>query len=309
MQILVTGNTGFVGQNLTTYLQKLEYSIKGISRRPKSINEINYDALTKEIWNRADAMIHLAGKAHDLKGVSNDSEYLKVNTNLTKNLFNQFLNSDCKIFIYMSSVKAVADEVEGVLTEEVIPKPVTVYGKSKLAAEKYLLAQHVPKDKRFYILRPCMIHGPGNKGNLNVLYQLVHKGIPYPLGGFQNKRSFLTVENLCFIIEKLMHKLPESGVYNIADDDVISTVKLVKLIGEVSGKNSKIWKLPKPFIVVLGKIGTIMQLPFNSEKLQKLTENYVVSNTKIKQALDISLPVTSIEGLSTTIKSFQKNNS
>ena len=68
-----------------------------------------------------------------------------MNTVLTKSLFNQFLKSDCEVFIYMSSVKAAADEVEGELTEEAIPNPVTVYGKSKLAAENYILSKEIPK--------------------------------------------------------------------------------------------------------------------------------------------------------------------
>jgi nucleoside-diphosphate-sugar epimerase len=94
--------------------------------------------------------------------------------------------------------------VEGVLTEEVEPKPLTHYGKSKLMAEEYILSQPLSVGKSYYILRPCMIHGPGNKGNLNLLYQIVQKGIPYPLAAFENKRSFLSIENLCFIGAKTL---------------------------------------------------------------------------------------------------------
>ncbi|RXP52230.1 NAD-dependent epimerase/dehydratase family protein [Lutibacter sp. HS1-25] len=305
--ILITGNTGFVGTNLSTYLNKTGYKTTGVTRSPKSTKEYSYTSLTANSWNKYDAFIHLAGKAHDLKGVADDSEYFEVNTKLTKTLFDQFLASDCKVFVYISSVKAVADEVEGILTEATTPNPITVYGKSKLAAENYLTSQKLPSDKFLYILRPCMIHGPGNKGNLNLLYQLVNKGIPYPLGDFENKRSFLTVENLCFVIENLISRLPESGIYNVADDEAIATNTLVELIGEASGKTSKIWKLPKGIIQTLGKVGTRLHLPFNTEKLQKLTENYVVSNAKIKKNLKIDLPVQTKQGLINTIKSFKNN--
>ena len=84
-------------------------------------------------------------------------------------MFDQFLKSDCETFIYMSSVKAVVDQADGILTENVKPNPITVYGKSKLAAEEYILSRKNLKNKRVYILRPCMIHGPNNKGNLNLL--------------------------------------------------------------------------------------------------------------------------------------------
>ena len=102
----------------------------------------------------------------------------------------------------LSSVKAAADEINGELTEEIIPKPSTHYGKSKLLAEEYILSKVLPPGKRVYIIRPCMIHGPGNKGNLNLLYQLVRKNVPWPLASFDNKRSFCSIENLCFVIKE-----------------------------------------------------------------------------------------------------------
>ena len=69
-------------------------------------------------------------------------------------------------------------------------KPSNYFGQSKLLAEEYILSKEIPNDKHVYILRPCMIHGPGNKGNLNLLYKIVSKNIPWPLGAFENKRSF-----------------------------------------------------------------------------------------------------------------------
>ena len=85
--------------------------------------------------------------------------------------------------------------MQGILTEDTIPNPKTHYGISKLQAENYILDQKLPEGKRVYILRPCMIHGPGNKGNLNLLYTLVKKGFPWPLGAFENQRSFLSIDN------------------------------------------------------------------------------------------------------------------
>ncbi len=85
------------------------------------------------------------------------------------------MQSKAKKFIFFSTVKAVADSVEGILNEETTPNPKTAYGKSKLAAEQYINRQPIPDDKLVYILRPCMIHGPGNKGNLNLLYSIVKK--------------------------------------------------------------------------------------------------------------------------------------
>ena len=302
--ILITGNTGFVGTNLSSYLENTNKNIVGISRRPIQ-GEVGYKELDCTLLNSSNSFIHLAGKAHDLKNTSNDSEYFEVNTELTKTLFNQFLKSDCEVFVYMSSVKAVADEVDGILNEDIAPNPITVYGKSKLAAENYILSKKIPKNKRVYILRPCMIHGPNNKGNLNLLYRFVSKGIPYPFGAYKNTRSFVSVENLCFIINELLeNKTIKSGIYNIADDVSISTKELVKIIGNTIAKPVKILNIPKFLIDILAKFGDFIPLPINSERVQKLTENYEVSNLKIKVAIQKDLPFSSTEGIKKTIASF-----
>ena len=303
-KIIITGNKGFVGINLSEFLIAQEKKILGISRNPKK-DEISYNELTIDQFNNCPVFIHLAGKAHDLKKTSKDKEYFEINTELTKTLFNHFLKSDCEVFIYMSSVKAAADSVEGVLTEDVIPNPITFYGKSKLAAEVYILSKKIPKDKRVYILRPCMIHGPKNKGNLNLLYSFVSKGIPYPFGKYVNRRSFVSVENLCFIINELIDNVKiESGIYNIADDTSLSTNNLVKIMSEGLNKPIRILKIPKVFVSFIAKVGDFLPIPINSERLLKLTENYEVSNLKIKKAIKKKLPLSSNEGIKKTITSF-----
>ena len=301
---IITGNKGFVGLSLVKYFKHCNKRTKGVSRQP-SYDEVSYENLNLEIINTSKSFIHLAGKAHDLKKTSEDKEYYEVNTELTKRLFDQFLESTCEVFIYVSSVKAAADSVEGVLTEDVIPKPITVYGKSKLAAEVYILSKKTPKDKRVYILRPCMIHGPINKGNLNLLYSFVSKGIPYPFGKYVNRRSFVSIKNFCFIINELIdNNKIESGIYNIADDASLSTIDLVQLISEVLNKPVRILKTPKVFVWIIAKIGDFLPIPINSERLQKLTENYEVSNLKIKKAIQKELPLSAKDGIKKTIVSF-----
>jgi nucleoside-diphosphate-sugar epimerase len=291
--IFLTGASGFVGTNISLYLSKEFSIIKHIRNQSFLVNE--------------NTVLHLAGKAHDLKKVSGSDEYYSVNTKFTKKVFDIFLASNAKVFITLSSVKAVADEVVGVLHEEVIPKPMTHYGKSKMLAEQYILSKQIPKGKRVYILRPCMIHGPGNKGNLNLLYSLVSKGLPWPLGTFSNSRSYLSVENLCFIIKELIERedIP-SGVYNVADDLPLSTNEIIDMIAESKGSKASILNISKSFIKSLARIGDILNLPLNSERLQKLTESYIVSNVKIKKALGKPLPVSSKEGLIRTFQSFNK---
>ena len=302
--IIITGITGFVGYNLSCYLNKKKKKTLGVSRNP-SPKEVHYKEVNKTLLNNTTCFIHLAGKAHDIKNTSNEKEYFEVNTELTKHLFDIFLKSNCETFIYMSSVKAVADIVEGTLVENFEPIPETAYGRSKLAAENYILSKNISKNKRVYILRPCMIHGPNNKGNLNLLYSFVSKGVPYPFGKYKNKRSFVSVENLCFIINELIDNNEiDSGVYHIADNGSLSTNALVQLIGKSIGKTSRILKIPKKIVKFIALIGDLLSLPINTERLNKLTENYVVSNAKIKKAIKKELPLSIKEGIIKTITSF-----
>jgi nucleoside-diphosphate-sugar epimerase len=295
MKITITGSSGFAGTNLIQYLK--DFDIQKLSLRYQTNQNIDL--------SKTDVVVHLAGKAHDLKKVSQPQDYYDANFELTKQLYDAFLKSEAQKFIFISSVKAAADSVEGVLTEEVEPKPLTHYGKSKLMAEEYILSQPLPAGKSYYILRPCMIHGHGNKGNLNLLYQIVKKGIPYPLAAFENKRSFLSIDNLCFVIKELLENDIPSGIYNLADDESISTNELVQEIASVLNIRPKLWKINPSLIRFIAKLGNQLKLPLNTERLNKLTESYRVSNHKIKTALRKEFPVSAKEGLRITLESFK----
>lgn len=313
MRILITGVHGFVGTNLVKELSR-KHSIFGLD----IVNPIKegikftykWEDLDKEKMPEVDAIIHLAGKAHDTKNEAAAEAYFKVNRDLTIKIFDYFLaHENIKKFVFFSTAKAAADRVEGVLTEDVVPSPVGPYGESKIEAEKYLLSKMEEvrsKSKDVYIFRPCMIHGPGNKGNLNLLYGVVKKGIPWPLGAFENRRTFTSIENICFAVNGVLTKDVESGIYNMGDDEALSTNELIEEICKSLGKKAHIWRLPKGLMTGLAKLGGILHLPLNPERLQKLTENYVSSNAKIKKALGVDrMPVDARTGLQRTLESFK----
>ncbi|RUT80125.1 NAD-dependent epimerase/dehydratase family protein [Ancylomarina longa] len=312
-KILITGISGFVGRNLVNYLAKFpNYKLYGLDIIDQDIDGVEHIYSWSKLneLQEFDVIIHLAGKAHDLKNTSDDKVYFDINYGLTKKIYDWFLDSNCSKFFFMSSVKAVADVVQGeTLDEKEKCNPVTAYGKSKLKAEEHILSMNLPLGKSFYIFRPCMIHGPGNKGNLNLLYRFSKSGIPYPLGSFDNKRSFLSVSNLCFIFNEFIINKVDSGIYHLADDDAISTNELIKVISETLNRKARILKLPVNLVTSLAKLGSILHLPLTEERLNKLTENYVVSNLKIKKVLSKTLPVSTREGLVETIKSFSHTKS
>ncbi len=315
MNFLITGVHGFVGSNLVEALKNehIIYGLDIISPIKDGVRfTFSWDFLDKsnEIPD-VDAIIHLAGKAHDTKNQAAADVYFKVNTDLTKKVFDYFLaHESIKKFVFFSTAKAAADKVEGVLTEDVVPSPVGPYGESKIAAEQYLLSKMEEvrsKGKDIYIFRPCMIHGPGNKGNLNLLYNVVKKGIPWPLGAFENRRTFTSIENICFAVNGVLTKDVPSGIYNMGDDEALSTNELIEEICRSLGKKAHIWKLPKGMMNNVAKIGGWLHLPLDSERLRKLTENYISSNEKIKKALGVDkMPVDAREGLRVTLESFAK---
>ena len=314
LRILITGINGFVGTNFTNSWFR-NHKIFGLDiHQPgkEGVERIyGWDELSKV--PPVDAIVHLAGKAHDTKNRSEAQVYFDVNTRLTQKIFDYFLQSDARTFIFFSSVKAAADSVPGdVLTEEVVPAPVGPYGESKIRAEEYILnklsvVSSQYSDKRVYILRPCMIHGPGNKGNLNLLYSVVKNGIPWPLGAYENSRSFCSIGNISYVVEQLIVKENiESGIYHVGDDEPLSTNELIRLISESVGKKSHIWRLPKGLMNAIAAFGGALKLPLNKERLRKLTENYVVSNAKIKQALGIDkMPLSANEWMRKTLDSFR----
>ena len=331
MKILITGVHGFVGTNLVQALKK-EHTIYGLDIISPLKDGVRFtfpwDYLDKpgEIPD-IDAIIHLAGKAHDTKNQSAADVYFEVNTGLTQKIFDWYLaHPSAKKFIQFSTVKSAADRVEGdFLTEKCIPTPVGPYGESKIAAENYIIEKFAPEalkrpfhnftdedavvnGKKVYILRPCMIHGPGNKGNLNLLYGVVSKGIPWPLGAFENRRSFTSIGNLQEVIKGLLTKDVPSGIYHMGDDEALSTNELIEVICSALGKKAHIWNIPRGLMNGVAKLGDVLHLPLNSLRMQKLTENYVVSNAKIKAALGMKeMPVRAKDGLRETIKSFEKN--
>lgn len=318
MNILITGIHGFVGSNLTEAF-KDKYTLYGVDITAPAKEGIARTFSWQDLENKKippiDIIIHLAGKAHDTKNRAQAQTYFDINTGLTQKAFDYFIQSGAGKFIFFSSVKAAADFVVGnELTEDVIPTPKGPYGESKIAAENYIRKTFAESGtdssgisgKQVYILRPCMIHGPGNKGNLNLLYTLIKKGLPWPLGDFENRRSFTSIDNLCYIIEGLIEKDISSGIYHMADDEALSTNELIRLMCETTGRHTSIWKINKRVMKGCASLGSLLHLPLDLERLNKLTENYVVSNAKIKKALGIEkLPVSAREGLIKTIRSFE----
>ena len=284
MKFLITGAYGFVGTNLCKYLAEKGHECLALDIPAAKRDGVPYASFYT--WDEldklpvVDAVVHLAGKAHDLKKVASEQSYFDINVGLTEKIF---AAAKTTRFIYFSSSKADANG--------------NAYGRSKLAAEQFL-------NGRAIVLRPAMIHGPGNKGNLNLLWGIARRGLPWPLAAFENKRSFTSIANICAAVEALCER-GENGIYPIADDEMISTNRLIELIAETCGKRAKLWRVPKGVMRMVAKLGDVLHLPLNTERIVKLTEDSFVNNSHLKSQLGWKLmPIRAEEGLRRTLRSF-----
>ena len=284
MKFLITGAYGFVGTNLCKYLAEKGHECLALDIPAAKRDDVPY--VSFYTWDEldklpvVDAVVHLAGKAHDLKKVASEQSYFDINVGLTEKIF---AAAKTTRFIYFSSSKADANG--------------NAYGRSKLAAEQFL-------NGRAIVLRPAMIHGPGNKGNLNLLWGIARRGLPWPLAAFENKRSFTSIANICAAVEALCER-GENGIYPIADDEMISTNRLIELIAETCGKRAKLWRVPKGVMRMVAKLGDVLHLPLNTERIVKLTEDSFVNNSHLKSQLGWNrMPIRAEEGMRRTLRSF-----
>ncbi len=301
MKVQIIGGTGFIGGHLMNYLQRVGEEVISLSLRE--------DDWRDKIDDDAYAIVNLVGKAHDHKRNTTEDEYYNTNLKLVQELFKEFLNSNAQLFVHLSSIACVEEfEADVPINEEVECHPISIYGKSKRAAEEWLLDQYVPIDKKVIILRPPMVYGSGDKGNLMRLYKFVSKGFPYPLSGFKNLRSFISIDNLSFFIFKILkNNSIENGIYHVADDESISTKEIVEIIYKVKSRKVFSFSFPRRLIEFLAKLGDVVPLPLNTKSLKKMTASLLVSNTKLKNALKIEkLPETTQEALEKTIRSFAR---
>ncbi|WP_018629376.1 NAD-dependent epimerase/dehydratase family protein [Niabella aurantiaca] len=296
MKVAILGASGYIGKALSLLLNH-QYQVYPIDRR-SAIDLKDHDF---------DMIINCIGRTPDKKDFS-FQEYKEANYDILKKVLPDFMNSKCKAFIQFSSISAVEEESSLTeVTEETPCTPTTDYGKTKRMGEEYLLAYPITTGKKIIILRPARIHGPGERGTIYKLFKFIVKGIPYPFGKFSNKRSFLSIDNLYFLIQSIIenHTRLETGIYNIADDEALSTADIIRCIERKTGRKKTILNIPKKVIFLIGSVGNILHLPINKTTIAKLTSTRIISNNKIKNSLGVKkLPFTAEEGLIKTITSF-----
>jgi len=306
--ILITGATGFLGNHLLPTLQQQNFSIKITTRQLLSpishnipsiqINNIDQTTDWSEALKEVDCVIHLAARAHILKDESIDPklQFYQTNTAATANLVKQAIAQGVKHFIFMSSVGAMATTSEQVLTEASPCKPDTPYGKSKLQAEQAIKELCENTSMSWTIIRPPLIYGPRNPGNMQRLLKLVQTGLPLPLGAINNQRSFLYVGNLVDTITTcIFHPNAKNQTFLISDGKDLSTPTLIQKLGKAMGKSPTLIPIPSQLLHLVAK-------PLGKEDtITRLTGSLAIDSNKIRTTLNWQPPFSVEQGLQNTV--------
>ncbi|RME72865.1 MAG: NAD-dependent epimerase/dehydratase family protein [Verrucomicrobia bacterium] len=298
---LVTGATGFIGRRLVPYLRArgwrvvaLVRSVEAAKRQLEADGWVECDLCGPEpvgIPRGVDTVFHLAGKAHAILEVGEEeAAYRRLNTEATARLLEAAGRAGVRAFVYFSSVKAVADPrgLAGPADESWTREPGTAYGRSKLEAERIVLADAGVPHR--VVLRPTLVYGPNPKGNLRKMADAVRRGRFPPLPETGNRRSAVHVDDVCrAALACAVCEAANGRVYIVADDRPFSTRMLFEWMSEAVGRPVPGWTLPLWVLRLLGRAGDVIgrvrgrRFVFDSQALDRLTESAWYSAERLKR--------------------------
>lgn len=280
MKILITGSNGYLGSSfINQYSDK--YNFEKFSLLNQKLEDINFDNI--------DIVLHCAALVHQKVELSYE-KYHKINVEYPVKLAKLAKENGVKQFVFISTI-AVYGEDEEKLDENTIYNPITPYGKSKLEAEKELLKLN---DDSFIvsIIRPPMIYGKNAPGNIDSLVKLVKKLPIIPLGKIENKRSFISIQNLCYLVDEVITQ-QKAGIFLASDNEPLSTSRFIELIAKNLDK--KIYLIKIPFFESLLKL---VKPSFH----KRLYGSLEVDNTITKEKLNLKNPYSVEDGIRLMIK-------
>ena len=280
MNILVTGANGFIGSNLCKTLESANFNVRALVRRaqpPVTGHQVVLDLVeclradtVKQITTDINAIVHTIGLTHEKARdvTSGRSQYRAVNVETSLRLADAAVDNNVRLFVYLSSVKAVGESTPKTTDDRLVPfsdstdpHPQGEYGRSKYEAEQLLTERLKGTKTRLVILRPPLVYGTGQKGNMRKLFDLVHRRVPLPVAGIQNARSIISVENLCDAILTVLIRPRDSDKPYFITDSTLSTEELVEGIAEALDMSTRLFPCPihvlKLMAAIIGKANDI----------------------------------------------------
>jgi nucleoside-diphosphate-sugar epimerase len=310
-KILITGASGIVGNALCNHLVTHDLDVVGAVRRSPNAPVLGVDyRIVAELdsttdWSTplagVDTVIHCAARVHVMHDYAQDplTEFRRVNTVGTETLARAAARCGIQRLIFLSSIKINGESAlpDSPFTQTSPAKPQDPYAISKLEAEQALTHIAAETGLEVVSLRCPLIYGPGVKGNLLRLLQVVDRGIPLPLALARNRRSLIYLDNLTDAIATcLTHPTAAGKTYLVSDGEDVSTAELITRIAQALGKPSRLWPCPLGLIKLAGR------MTGKSDEIARLLGSLCIDSNKICSELDWTPPYTLEQGLAETAR-------
>lgn len=310
MKCLVTGASGFIGNNLISKSkkQRLEFVVTSTKKKAIGSPELllhpkpEFEANWIKILNGCDYVVHLAARVHVAQDTSANplAEYQRVNTEGTLSLARQAAAVGVRRFIYLSTIGVNGNSTDSrkPFTPNDLPFPHDSYSISKFEAEVGIRDIAKLTGMEVVIIRSPLVYGANAPGNFGKLTRVVAKGLPLPLASIDNRRSFVGIDNLIdFIVTCLEHPSAANETFFVSDGEDLSTTDLIKRMARAMNRPARLLPVPtfvlKAVAAMLGRRGMA----------QRLCGSLQVDISKSRQLLGWNPPFSVDEGLKRAVGS------
>jgi UDP-glucose 4-epimerase len=294
--VALTGSTGFIGRHLLAALTARGYRVRVLLRRPVELPPGTSGAVVGDLarpqnmaaaLSGADAVVHSAGLAHAMSGAPED-DYRTFNTEATRGLAQAAARARVRRFVFLSSIRAQSGPAAaGILTEADAPAPTDPYGRSKLAAEEALAGIDID----YVSLRPVLVYGPGQKGNMAALMRLAAAPYPLPLGGLAGRRSLVSVESLGDAVDAVLRAPgPLRRPLIVSEAEPLSVPEMIAALRAGLGRGPGLLPVPSSLVAAA------LRLAGRSELRERLAGSLVARAAGL-EALGWTAPVETRRGL------------
>jgi nucleoside-diphosphate-sugar epimerase len=320
MRILVTGANGFLGSHVADELARQGHDLRFLLRqrsRVLNIDGVAYERTEGDIRDEGslrpavggvDAVVHVAG----LTSALNERAYNAVNATGTASLAQAAVEAGVKRFVYVSSLAAQGPSPDGRPVPDALPRPISAYGRSKLAGELAVLGFRDRMD--VVIVRAPVVYGPRDRGLLT-LFRLAKRRV-FPLyGDGRNQITWIYATDAARAIAlATQHETAAGELYTLSDGEPHTWLELATLLKEAMGHRAWLARVPGKLYAAAGfAAGAISKvtrrpLPLNPEKVVEMRERYwLCDHDRITEDLGWKPLVGAREGIGLTLRWYQEN--